>query len=210
MANKKTQDLQSLVKMLQDKFPNFLLGLTVLLVVILFLSLFLKKNHTISSTNTSTKTVTKTGPKNNWMNNLTKFFAKKSTPTPTPEQRKTYQVKQGDYLWKIAEKTYGSGFNAYDIATANQIKNPDLIEPGQELILPSVAPNVPTRGETVMGSSTGKAIQRPHEYVIKKGDYLWKIAQVYYGDGNQWVKIAHANNLAHPNLIFSGNKLALP
>ena len=33
---------------------------------------------------------------------------------------KTYTVKFGDYLWSIAEKIYGSGYNWVDLADANK------------------------------------------------------------------------------------------
>lgn len=48
----------------------------------------------------------------------------------------TYTVVEGDWLSKIAGRSYGDIF-AYDkIAKANNISNPDLIEPGMVLNLP--------------------------------------------------------------------------
>ncbi|HEX8931811.1 MAG TPA: LysM peptidoglycan-binding domain-containing protein [Patescibacteria group bacterium] len=47
-------------------------------------------------------------------------------------------------------------------------------------------------------------------YEVKKGDNLWKIAQAKYGNGDLWVKIAQANKLANPRMVFSGDKLVLP
>ncbi len=47
-------------------------------------------------------------------------------------------------------------------------------------------------------------------YIVKRGDYLWKIAQEEYGDGYKWVEIAKANHLTNPNLLFKGQKLVLP
>ena len=48
-------------------------------------------------------------------------------------------VQPGNSLWRIARKTYGSGFNFTTIYEANmdQIKNPDMIFPGQVFALPS-------------------------------------------------------------------------
>jgi len=47
-------------------------------------------------------------------------------------------VQPGNSLWRMARRTYGSGFNFTTIYEANkdQIKNPDLIFPGQVLALP--------------------------------------------------------------------------
>ena len=50
------------------------------------------------------------------------------------------------------------------------------------------------------------------EYVVKKGDYLWKIAVLEYGDGFQWVKIWQENKgmIKNPDLIYPGMKLVIP
>lgn len=49
---------------------------------------------------------------------------------------KTYKVKKGDCLWKIATKYYGSGKNYTKIAKKNGIKKPYIIKTGQVLIIP--------------------------------------------------------------------------
>jgi LysM repeat protein len=50
----------------------------------------------------------------------------------------TATVVRGDSLWRISKKTYGSGFRYLVIHQANkeQIRNPDLIYPGQVFVLP--------------------------------------------------------------------------
>ncbi len=52
--------------------------------------------------------------------------------------------------------------------------------------------------------------QKQKYYVVKPGDYLWKIASNYYHSGYQWVVIARANKLSNPNLLYSGQKLLIP
>ena len=47
-------------------------------------------------------------------------------------------------------------------------------------------------------------------YTVVEGDSLWDIAVRSYGDGYQWVKIAKANNLANPDLIYPGNVFKIP
>lgn len=51
---------------------------------------------------------------------------------------KTAIVMRGDSLWRISRRTYGSGVRYTVIYTANQeqIRNPDLIYPGQVFVLP--------------------------------------------------------------------------
>jgi nucleoid-associated protein YgaU len=58
-------------------------------------------------------------------------------PSPV-EERRTYTVKSGDTLSKIAQREYGEGSEWRRIYEANRdtIKNPDLIYPGQTLTLP--------------------------------------------------------------------------
>lgn len=56
----------------------------------------------------------------------------------TAPTAKTYTVRKGDSLWAIAAKYYGSGAQYAKIYSANtdQISNPNLIYPGQVLIIP--------------------------------------------------------------------------
>ena len=51
---------------------------------------------------------------------------------------RTYTVKSGDSLSKIAKQFYGDPMKYMTIFEANThiLKNPDLIHPGQELIIP--------------------------------------------------------------------------
>lgn len=49
---------------------------------------------------------------------------------------KTYVVKSGDTLSKIAKEFYGDANKYMDIANANNISNPDKIDVGQELKIP--------------------------------------------------------------------------
>lgn len=58
-------------------------------------------------------------------------------PVETPPAvQDTYTVVKGDTLWELARKYYGDPQLAYKMATANNITNPNLIFPGQELVLP--------------------------------------------------------------------------
>jgi FOG: LysM repeat len=54
-------------------------------------------------------------------------------PTPCPENI-VYVVKKGDTVYKIA-KRYGTTMEA--IISANNLRNPDLIYPGQILLIPT-------------------------------------------------------------------------
>lgn len=54
-------------------------------------------------------------------------------PEPQQERKGTYIVQKGDNLWNIAKRFLGSGSRCYEIARKNNIKNPNLIYPGQTL-----------------------------------------------------------------------------
>ena len=68
-----------------------------------------------------------------------KKVEKKATPAPkADEAKRTYTVKKGDCLWKIAKQFYGNGAQygkIYD-ANTNQIADPDLIYIGQVFVIP--------------------------------------------------------------------------
>lgn len=74
----------------------------------------------------------------------TATVAKAQTPqasqpsNPTVTKGKTYTVKAGDSLWKIAKQFYGNGASYSKISGSNsdKIKNPNLIYPGQVLTIP--------------------------------------------------------------------------
>lgn len=53
-------------------------------------------------------------------------------------QKREYVVKPGDSLSKIAKQVYGNAADWQKIYQANRntIKDPDLIHPGQKIILP--------------------------------------------------------------------------
>jgi nucleoid-associated protein YgaU len=62
-----------------------------------------------------------------------------SSTAPPPAAEQTYTVVKGDSLSKIAKRVYGDAQKWRTIYEANkdQIKNPDLIQPGQTLRIPS-------------------------------------------------------------------------
>jgi LysM repeat protein len=55
-----------------------------------------------------------------------------------PKIGNSYVVKEGDCLWKIAKTYYGTGtkYTALHDANKDKISNPNLIYPGQKLIIP--------------------------------------------------------------------------
>ena len=85
-------------------------------------------------------TVTKVKKKSTSKKKTTKkkTTTKKKRTTENKPKQKTYTVKKGDCLWNIAKKFYGNGAKYTKIYNANKskIKNPNLIYPGQVLVIP--------------------------------------------------------------------------
>lgn len=62
-----------------------------------------------------------------------------SRPKSEKKQPKSYTVKSGDSLWKIAKSIYGDGSQFKKIYEANKSvigKDENLIKPGQKLVIP--------------------------------------------------------------------------
>lgn len=114
-------------------------------------------------------------------------------PQPTPEPSGDdilYTVVSGDTLSEIAYR-YGTTYQA--LAKYNGIENPDLIFPGQIIRIPK--------------ASSG---DEKTYYTVVKGDTLWGIAERFYGDGSKYTKIASANGIGNPDLIYPDQVLYIP
>jgi nucleoid-associated protein YgaU len=127
------------------------------------------------------------------------------------KQGQTYTVVEGDNLWTLAEKLYSSGYNFVDIAASNGITNPDYIEVGQKIKMPSVQAKEPTVGNITSQAAMTKAessVSPTHEVI--QGDSLWNIAQKEYNDPYKWTRIAELNpTLTNPDFIMPGQVLKL-
>lgn len=101
-----------------------------------------------------------------------------------------YNVQPGDTLWNIARR-FDTTVSA--ILDANVICNPNLIFPGQSLIIPRPNLDLPTAGAG------------PY-YVVLPGDSLYCLAQEL---GTTVSILAEINSLANPDLIYAGSELLL-
>lgn len=63
---------------------------------------------------------------------------------------------------------------------------------------------------SVKGETSSLETNNHSYYIVKEGDYLWKIAETVYGDGNYWIKIVQANKITDPNILIPGTKLIIP
>lgn len=141
------------------------------------------------------------------------FRSLRQAQIPTTSQKaeqvlpQEHTVANGEHLWGIAEKYYGSGYNWVDIAKANNLVNPNRLLVGQTLTLPKVETKAMLESPTA--KITVNAISGD-SYTVVKGDHLWGISVRAYGDGYQWVKVARENKLKNPNIIYPDQELKLP
>jgi len=181
-------DYKKLVEiLLREKLHLFLIGLTSLLLASISILAFFPKNFFLPKQKKLGKIITKE----------IKIFPK------------VYITKEGDFLWQIAEDNYGSGLNAYDIAQANKLEDPNNIPPGTKLTLPAVTPKAPTKGD-ISAISSGQVTYKYDKYTVQLGDSLSMIAFRVYGDYNAWPAIARANNLVNAEAIEVGMTLVIP
>ena len=67
-----------------------------------------------------------------------------------------------------------------------------------------------TSSETTNTRTTPLNIATPQQYTIQRGDTLWSLCKKFYGDPLLYPKLAKANNIPNPDLIYDGNILIIP
>ena len=97
-----------------------------------------------------------------------------------------YTVKRGDTLSEIARD---HDVSLSDVIELNELSNPDLIRPGQVILIPGV----------------DGSVEQVH--VVSQGETLAKIASTY---GATASAIAEANSMANPDLIRPGQEILIP
>ena len=67
-----------------------------------------------------------------------------------------------------------------------------------------------TTAQTTNTRTTPLNIDTPQQYIIQRGDTLWSLCKKFYGDPTLYSKLAKANNIPNPDLIYDGNTLIIP
>lgn len=97
-----------------------------------------------------------------------------------------YTIKYGDTLTSIANM-FGTTYEY--LAKINNIPNPNIIFAGQTIKVPKKNNNF-----------------TPKEYIVKEGDTLSKIAEMY---GTTYQRLAEINGIKNPNLIYPGQVIKI-
>ncbi len=150
---------------------------------------------------------------------------------PKPQWPKMHVVKEGDNLWKIAQKFYGpvEGKKKQAIErilkrNSSKVKAPERIYPGQRLFIPT--PPASQQKSALSGPRFRQvqSIGRRHEiddsnigeelenYSVKENDSLWSIAEQQLGAGSQYKQILKLNEdkIEDEDQLIVGTILKLP
>ncbi len=122
--------------------------------------------------------------------------------TPSPDRgletrlkvEKTYRIHPGDTLHGVSTLLFGHRSWWPKLKALN----PELADLSPDAPLP------PNRTLRYLGPEIGD------EYIVRKGDWLIRIAEWKYGSNSQWEKIFRANigSIKSPDLIRPGDKLS--
>ena len=126
-----------------------------------------------------------------------------AAPPPGTQKQETdslvYAVQPGDTLVGIALRY---NLTLAEIALANNLQNPNLILPGQQLILPGIPPL-----ESTTPSPDPTTLATDQFHTVQPGETLFIIANqhdVTIGS------IVLANNILDPNIVQVGQTLKIP
>jgi LysM repeat protein len=130
---------------------------------------------------------------------------------PVTSTARSYSVKKGDSLWKIAK---AEGISVGDLARANNLSKTSVLQIGQKLEIPSVAKidtttaaaSVIPTGTPTMNGDAAMVDTSGQLYTVQSGDSLWKIAR---RQGTTVAALKQANSLSSDALQI-GQKLRIP
>ena len=135
----------------------------------------------------------------------------------------------GQAVW--AAGTNGSGANRAEVQTDGNFviyKDSDAVWASQTAgndgaslsvqddrnVVLSAGGNALWSSDTAIEAPAAEAAPEPapaaQSYTVESGDTLWAIAERFYGDGNQYQRIADANGIPNPDLINAGQVLTIP
>lgn len=121
-----------------------------------------------------------------------------------------YVVRRGDTMQSIAREFYGSTAMWTRIAGENPLVDPKRIREGDTLRIPMQGDEAQIEGDSAGDESASPSGVR--RYIVKPGDTLSEIAEVFYGDSTEWRRILDANRAILPRAtaLREGMELVIP
>ncbi len=134
---------------------------------------------------------------------------------PAPAGPRTYAIRSGDVLSRIAEREYGDQRYWVDIARANPSIDPNRLSVGATIRLPAASEvagasgsSSPTPAAVVRNIPAGQKV-----HYVRSGETLYSIARQHYRSTEGWHLIYSANRAAigsNPNQLKEGMQLVVP
>ena len=146
-------------------------------------------------------------------------------PPPSPMQGSPsstgdtiHFVVQGETLRSICRNFYGDSGLAVGVAAWNNLQNPDAIEKGSRIALPTrtslIAGSIAFQSQTTNQRSASAEITQTEmgEYTVKEGDTLSEIAQKVMGTAKKTQLLIDFNRdvMPNPDRIKPGMVLQFP
>lgn len=134
-----------------------------------------------------------------------------SSPTPSPTSTPDvpeltyYTVQAGDTVWDIADYF---GISVQELVDANQLVEPDRLQPGQQLIIPvSDDEGGDERGSPQPPPDESGDVEEQRSHTVVAGDTLSSIGILY---GTTAEEIATLNGLDPEDILAIGQRLVIP
>jgi len=135
--------------------------------------------------------------------------ASKMLVSRQPEKSPGYvlhTVKEGESLSSIAKQYYGDYKKFNIIARFNNIVDATHVNPGQTIMIPDINRDL-NAGAQAMGAKKTTGFVW---HTIAPGQSISKLAQIYYGDYNQFHIIARYNGMDDATRIKIGDRVKVP
>ena len=141
---------------------------------------------------------------------------------------KTYTLASHNYMLKDA----GDGYTMFGTKNVKLLKDGVMIDnqvlinyivnnlggvvgeqyaaPQGRITIKTAASDVPTNESEKVIAGRNTTVTEGDTYTVVAGDCLWNIAYKLYGTGTLYTKLAEANKLADPYIIYIGQILTVP
>ena len=123
----------------------------------------------------------------------------------------TYVVQEGDWIYMIARDF---NVDAREVISANPGFDPEIVLPGQELLIPAPAasddmppPEVGETGPAALIVGPAVVESSPATYVVESGDTVFSIGAKH---NVAYAELAAANDILAPYLVYPGQVLEIP
>lgn len=131
-----------------------------------------------------------------------------SADNPPPLENGVYVVRDGDSLGQIA---FIYGVSVEDIMVANDLTNPDILDVGQELVIPDAGfaetQEPPSDDTTVVTDDPASDDAEEQIHIVQAGDNLYRIGLRY---GFTVDELAEYNGMTDVNNLEVGQEIKIP